>query len=187
VISASALLLLCLLSSYWLVLQARWVAMLDPLETMPREMRKPQYRGASFVVNNYAAPAALGTNGWAYADGVIGTSELRTIEGKFYLRRDFRYLWLADKRSNPSYFEPDYFMCWYHTTLVYGGPKCQDVRLVAEARAGTSLLGNREVARDRSGRDQWSIVKLNWTYPPGSGRKIEWHGRQFWRTLALPE
>jgi hypothetical protein len=57
---------------------------------------------------------------------------------------------------------------------------------VSEARSGKGLLRHREVAADPSGRDTWSIVKLDWTYPPGSGKRIEWHARQFRRTLALP-
>jgi hypothetical protein len=138
-------------------------------------------------VNTYAAPAAFLTQAWAYFDPQMGKSELRNPEGKFYLRRDFRYLWLADKRSNANYFEPDFFLCWIPPQLLYSGDQCQDLQLVAEARRETSLFGHREVARDQSLRDAWSVVRLNWTYPPGSGKKIEWHYRQFRRTLALPE
>lgn len=188
-LSVGALVLLGLLSWYWLMLQARWVAELDPRDALLKELQKPQYEGASFVVNNYAAPVAFVTNGWAYGDGLMGTSELRDPDGdgKLYLRRDFRYLWLADKRSNPTYFEPDYFVCWYHQKLLYGRQKCQGQQIVAEARAGTGMLSHREVSRDESSRDAWSIIRLDWTYPPGSGKKIEWNYRQFRRTLALPE
>ena len=188
-LSVGALLLLCLLSWYWLMLQAGWIARHDPRATMLKELQKPQYQGASFVVNTYAAPIAFITKGWAYFDPQLGKSELRKLEGGFYLRRDFRYLWLADKRSNTKYFEPDYFVCWTHRQLldpVVGGDVCQDLQIVAEARGGTSLLGHREVSRDESGRDAWSIVKLNWTYPPGSGKKMQWDDRQYRRTLALP-
>jgi len=188
-LSGGALLLLCLLSWYWLMLQACWIAWLDPNATLLKELQKPQYQGSSFVVNNYAAPIATITKGWAYFDPQMGHSKLRNPQGKFFLRRDFRYLWLADKRSNTKYFEPDYFVCWTRRELLHpvlGRPTCQAVRVVAEARSGTSLLGHREVSRDQSGGDEWSIVKLNWTYPPGSGERMEWHHRQYRRRLALP-
>lgn len=190
IVSGGALLLLGLLSWYWLVLQVRWVYWIEPTAALLKELQKPQYKSASFVVDNYAAPVAFTTKGWAYFDPVIGNSELRNPDGKFYLRRDFRYLWLADKRSNPRYFEPNYFVCWSLRQLldpVSGRRKCEDVRIVAEARSGSSLLGHQEVARDESGRDGWSIIKLDWTYPPGSGKKIQWHKRQYRRTLALPK
>jgi hypothetical protein len=186
--SACALLLLGLLSFYWVSLQARLIGEFDPRAILFKELQKPQYAGASFVVNTYAAPIAFITKGWAYFDPQIGKSELRNPEpGKFYLRRDFRYLWLADKRLNKAYFEPDYFVCWIPRQLLYRGDTCRELQIVTEARNGTSLLRHREVARDPSGRDEWSIVRLSWTYPPGSGSKIEWHPRQYWRTLALPE
>ena len=190
VLAVSALLMLCMLSFYWVTLQAGWIARLDPRATLLKELQKPQYLGASFAVNTYAAPVAYLAQGWAYFDPQLGKSELRNPEGKFYLRRDFRYLWLADKHSNSRYFEPDYFVCWNVRQLldaVGGGPRCRELQLVIEARRGRSILEHREVARDESGRDAWSIVKLNWTYPPGSGKKIEWHYRQYRRTLALPE
>jgi len=189
VLSSAALFLLCLLSSYWLVLQARWITGLDPRATLLKELEEPQYRGASFVVNAYAAPVAYITGGWAYFDPQLGKSEFRRLDGGFYQRRDFRYLWLADKHSNREYFEPDYFVCFTPPQLidVIGVPeKCQELRIVAEARAGTRLLGHREVSRDASGRDAWSILKLNWTDPSGSGKRIEWDERQYRRALALP-
>jgi hypothetical protein len=189
ILSVCAVLLLCLLSGYWLMLQAAWIARHDPQATLLKELQRPEYRGASFAVNTYAAPVAFLAKGWAYFDPQMGQSELRNFDGRFYLRRDFRYLWLADKRSNARYFEPGYYVCWLHRELldpVEGGARCQDFLIVAEARRGTSLLGHREVARDESGRDAWSIIKLNWTYPPGSGRRIVWDDRQYRRTLALP-
>jgi hypothetical protein len=189
VILVVAFALLCLLSGYWVTLQARWITGLDPRAPMLKELQKPEYRGASVVVNAYAAPAAFLTGGWAYYDPQLGKSELRMLDGGFYLRRDFRYLLLADKYSNKAYFEPDYFVCFTPRQLidVIGVPeKCQELSIVAEARAGTSLLGHREVARDESGRDSWSIIRLSWTYPPGSGIRIRWDDRQYRRALALP-
>ena len=177
---SGGVLLLCLLSGYWLILQASYVGWLDPKATLLKELQKPQYQGASFVVNNYAAPIAAITKGWAYFDPRMGNSKLLNVNGEFYLRRDLRYLWLADRRSNPKYLEPDYFVCSPLRHLrdpVLRRGTCQDVRVVAEARSGTSLLGHREVSRDLSGQDGWSIVKLNWTYPPGSGKRIQWQDR----------
>ncbi len=43
----------------------------------------------------------------------------------------FRYLWLADKRSNTKYFEPDYFVCWSPRQLfdpVVRRAQCQDLQ-----------------------------------------------------------
>ena len=178
---SGCVLLLCLLCGYWVTLQATYVSWLDPSASLLKELQKRQYQRASFVVNNYAAPIAAITKGWAYFDPTMGESKLQNVNGEFYLQRDLRYLWLADRRSNPKYLEPDYFVCWPIRQLLDPAlprPTCQDVRVVAEARSGAGLLGHREIARDQSGRDGWSIVKLNWTYPPGSGERVQWQDRQ---------
>jgi hypothetical protein len=183
-LAAASLLLLALLSTYWVVVQGHFVARLVGAGGLLKELEKPQYQGASFMVDSYAAPVAYQAGGWAYFDPVGGLSEVARIGDKFYLNRDFRYLWFADKDTNPEYFEPDYFVCWHRWTVT-SRSSCHAVNIVSDARSGTGLLGFREVARDPI-RDTWSIVKLDWTYPPGSSRKVQWDESQYERARALP-
>ena len=137
-------------------------------------LRAPRYRGASFVTNNFAAPVAVSSGGWAYVDPVIGQGLLRAGDEAPEVARDFRYLWAADRESNRGYQTPEFFVCmmWadLRTAVVNASdaaerwaPGCSDLGLVRAAEAGgLGPLGLSVVARDESGRDRWAIVELDW-------------------------
>jgi hypothetical protein len=100
------------------------------------------------------------------------------------------YLWLRDREENPTYLEPDYYVCMRPQTpftilkLVTGELQdletCDGVPLVRKAANGSlEYLQHRVVARDVGPLDSWAIVKLDWDYPPflralgtGSGRRF---------------
>ena len=157
--------------AYWAILQTTYLDRLPPDHyAFLEKLKQPPYRGASFAVNAYAAPVAAATGGWAYLDPDLGTGEVRLTDSGFRVRRDFRYLWFADK-TNPTYRRPDYFLCVsYQTIRSVVRPNdntCSLVPLVALSRGGGNrYLSHRLVAVDESGRDRWAIVKLDWDHPP---------------------
>ena len=164
---------------YWGVLQATYHAWL-PADRYAflRLLREPPFRGASFVVNGYAAPVAVSTGQWAYYDPGIERAEVALTDEGIALHRDRRYLWLADRDHNAEYSEPDYFLCVSQAYLLFAIQNegrnanadfrgCSQIPLVKQAREGSQpYLQHRLVAADESGRGRWAIVELDWDYPP---------------------
>jgi hypothetical protein len=91
-------------------------------------------------------------------------------------------VWFADRAVNPAYNKPQYFLAmtfqFYATTRGLAPaylmddeatqrPRAGDIPLVRAVREGrTSYLHPVEVARDPSQLDRWSIVRLDWDFPP---------------------
>ena len=93
----------------------------------------------------------------------------------YRVKRDNAYVWFADRAANAAYGKPEYFL-----TMTYRGlglayltdgkaarPRAGDVPLIQAIREGrTAYLHPVEVARDPSPLDRWSIVRLDWDFPP---------------------
>jgi hypothetical protein len=159
-----------MISAFWATTQATYIKWIPADEyDFLTLLDKPPFKGASFVVNNYAAPVAVTTGQWAYYDPIFGYLRLEKIDGESRLVRDFRYLWLAD-RSNPAYLEPAFFLCVIPQdmgTALRPGMRdlngCTNLPLVRDAgKAIPGLLSTTLVAHDKSGRDRWAIIRLDW-------------------------
>ena len=145
-------------------------------------LRHPPYVGKSFISNNYAAPLAEGTQQWAYIHA--GAAQGR-------IAFDDTYLWFADKRVNPAYRRPQYFMCFLAPSLplaVYGirqrlagdaGPAgCTEHALVKRAAGEGAaddtppvvLMETDQEGKHRLGYARWAIVKLLWDAEPSAGK-----------------
>lgn len=171
--------LLLFTAGYWINLQATYVTLLPPTHfSFLKTLAKPPYRGASFVVNTYAAPVAAYTGQWAYFDPVISTGNIQLTDDGYAVDRDTEsYLWLADKRDNPAYRRPDYYACMipqsFPTVLGRLQNRSQDFgicsgigivqRVLSEDR---EVLRHRFIAMDTTDHDSWAILKLDWDYPP---------------------
>jgi hypothetical protein len=167
-------------STAWIHTQAVYMRQMPPDQAgYIQALRKPEYQGASFLVNNYAGPIAAMTGQWAYMGRPTGETGLRLTPSGYSMNSDaWANMWLADKRSNPDYHEPNYFLCTSNLVLttvaaevaqnrVY--PRCTDehLRLRREMEADpTGILAFTIVDRDPSVRDRWMIVKLEWDFPP---------------------
>jgi hypothetical protein len=91
-------------------------------------------------------------------------------------------VWFADRTVNAAYDKPEYFLAMtfqFHGTTSGLGPaylmddeaarrpRVDDVPLIHAIREGrTSYLHPVEVARDPSPLDRWSIVRMDWDFPP---------------------
>jgi hypothetical protein len=132
------------------------------------------------VVNQYSAPVAAFADQWAYFDPLISTGRVTLTSQGYALERDLdTYLWLADRRDNPAYLRPDYYVCMIPQsldTVVYrldprlgigANSRCTSLGLVGLASgAREDAVQPRLMAIDRPERDYWAVVKLDWDYPP---------------------
>ena len=166
--------------AYWINLQSRYVKWLPPDHyAFLKTLAEPPYRGASFVVDNYAAPVAAYTGEWAYFDPMIANGITAQSKDGLQLMGDAKYLWLADKNVNPDYRKPEYYLCMIpqslSTTLARlqsgkrlgsGYPGCSRRRLVqlAQERLPKSspfrLVAIDKAGPERIGFDSWAIVKF---------------------------
>jgi hypothetical protein len=175
--------LLVLVSGLWLSLQIRWVMLLPPNHyAFLKKLAQKPYKGATFVVANYAAPVAAFTGNWAYDGDMLPATQMILTPDGFEMKRDRRYLWLADRNTNPSYRKPDYFICMNpqnfgtlaatlgdrqssHISCLYQEIIRQDLQHIPRP------LEHRLVDWDREGEQRdhfatWAIVKMDWEYPP---------------------
>lgn len=184
-VAASAMVLI-----YWLGIQLYFVRLIPPDHyAFLDRLSRPPYAGKTFVVNSYAAPVAAKTGAWAYLDATLMSSSLEKLEalekvdGRLQLVFDKTYVWFADRKTNPSYSRPDYFMCIIvqsTSTAVEefaerhgvgnGNPGCEANPLVQLARRGqgrTVFPGLELMEFDKEGfrtvgYERWAIVKLHW-------------------------
>ncbi len=175
---------------YWLGIQLYYVRLIPPdhYAFLDKLTRAP-YAGKTFVANTYAAPVAAKTGAWAYLDATLMSSSLEKLEalekvdGRHQLVFDTTYLWFADRKQNPSYARPDYFICIIvqsTSTAVEefserhgmgdGNTGCEANPLVQLARRGKGrtvypALELSEFDKDgfqTVGYERWAIIKLNW-------------------------
>jgi hypothetical protein len=178
---------------YWILVQASYLQWLPPDHyAFVKKLAHPPYRGASFVASNYPAPVAAFTGQWAYQDPAISQGYFMRKGGNLHLAGDRKYLWFADRDTNPEYRKPDYFICMVGQTMGsvanrlmrergigQGEPGCSALSLVRQAqKKGAETKGIRLMEYDRAGleemgTDWWAIVKLDWSEAPG-GIVLDW-------------
>jgi hypothetical protein len=167
------------LVGYWSMVQATYAVRLPGNRfAFLQQLRKPPFKGATFVANTYAAPIATMTGNWAYFDPLALHDQVRVTDNGYALSRDRRYLWFADRDTNPAYLWPQYFLCTAPEDLRAAVPRadkaarlpmgeCSDYGAVELARSGKpSIFHFREVASAIKDADQWSILAVDWHTPP---------------------
>jgi hypothetical protein len=193
-LAAGSLLAFGFLCYYWIGVQAAQVRLMPP-DYLPvlDELAKPPYKGKTFIANTYAAPIAAKTGNWAYLHGSMVENELDVEGDRVSIPFDKRYIWFADRDSNPDYARPDYFIC-----ITIQSPYTVAARMATEEAGVDSAIGCQVhqmviLARDpgdkkvypkleltgidtegpgRVGYERWAIVKLDWSAgdPHKSGR-----------------
>lgn len=177
----TSLLLLGMMGIYWIGMQGLYLRLLPPDHySFLKTLSKPPYRGASFAVDNYAAPVAAFTGQWAYLDPEISSGIIVLSSSGPSLHTDKRYLWLADRRVNTDYEKPDYFLCMIPQTMSSvinvimqrkgmgsGHRGCSRRGIVKLAMQDDRNSPFRLVAIDTEGPrdigfDSWAIVKIDW-------------------------
>jgi hypothetical protein len=170
---------------YWGGLQAFLFRRLPPDEiSFFPILSKPPFCGSTIAASLYGGTVAYFNKKWAYFDGYSALAEGNVTLGPngYRVKRDSPYVWFADREVNPAYNKPEYFMTktsQYFDIVLGKGPayltdeqtgrrsRVGDVPLIRAIREGrTSYLHPVEVARDPSPLDRWSIVRLDWDFPP---------------------
>jgi hypothetical protein len=146
----------------------------DIIGFLPK-LRDEPFRGKSFVALAHAGVISYFTGKWAYMDFYSTLAQGRVTQDAdgFHLALSKTSAWFADRSSNPAYDRPEYFLTMtflgagYANDIASARSKAGDVPLVAMIREGrTRYLHPVEVARDPSPLDRWSIVRLDWDFPP---------------------
>jgi len=97
VMGGAATFVVIFISVYWAGIQVMYARLLPPDHySFLKELRKPPYKGKTFVVNNYAAPVAAMTGDWAYYDPLI-TGGYDPQSGNGWLQTNADYERLRDK------------------------------------------------------------------------------------------
>jgi hypothetical protein len=164
---------------YWGSLQTFLFRKLPPdtISFFPT-LSTPPFRDSTFVALAYGGAVAYFTKNWAYFDFNSALAEGTVTLGPdgYHVKLDKTYAWFADRATNSAYNKPEYFMTMTYQSLGLGylsnrevapRPRVGDVPLIRAIREGhTSYLHPVEVAHDFSPLDRWSIVRLDWDFPP---------------------
>jgi hypothetical protein len=170
---------------YWGSLQTLLLRKLPPDEiSFFPILSKPPFRGSTFAASIYGGTLAYFNKNWAYSDANSALAQGAVTLGPdgYEVKRDDAYVWFADRAVNTAYNKPQYFLAMtflYHGLMQGRGPgyltddetaprpRVGEIPLIRAIREGrTSYLHPTEVARDPSPLDRWSIVRLDWDYPP---------------------
>jgi hypothetical protein len=173
--SGAAAVLLVGMGAYWLNVQREYVRLLPPTHyAFLSQLGDAPFRGASFATNMYPASVAAQTGQWAYTDQALGGGEVDLENDGYQVARDLSYLWVADAQTNSAYAAPEYYLCVIQQSLLTAVQRlaqvqqngCGQLGLVKLAGQDVAFPHDKVVAGDPSGRDGWSIVRLDWQYPP---------------------
>jgi len=170
---------LATIGATWFAVQATYLRRIPPSRVASLFHALEKIAGSSTVVSTYATPVAIQTRQWSYFDpAFFHQREALDDNGYHVSKQDFRYLWFGDWKSNSTYRTPEYFVCWLHLNFfdVVAPAKrwnCGSWVGLADVRHGRSIFDHKEVVRDEK-YDLWSIVKLDWDYPPYLRSLDEW-------------
>ncbi len=167
---------LVFVTQYWVRLQGAYVSKLPPTSILfMKQLALPEFKGASFVSDNYPLPIAYFTGQWAYQDQMIPDhGSVSTVEG-VRLISSGKYAWFADRETNGSYLRPEYYLCRINpdlgiaaalASLLQGGrlENCSGQPIVRAARFnGRHPFRHTLSAIDQTPANLWAIVKLDKT------------------------
>lgn len=164
----------------WVAWQVTYARIAPPTAySFLQRLEKAPYRGHSLVTNVYPAPLVARMGTWGYADASFGSGSLTLGPAGFKVERDLKYLWFADRDTNPAYLKPDFAITVIHPPnfgealerheeWLYPDPahppRVENSGLIRRARSlPQPFLKHRLVESD--GR-RFCAVKLDWDYPP---------------------
>ena len=172
---ACSFLLFILVALYWAAIQVVYAADLSPDAILfMRHLSRPEFKGTSFVSDNYALPIAYYTGQWAYQDQTVPQNIPEDTSRGQTMYISGKYIWLRDRETNLAYGRPTYYLCRINLTLntvqaVAELPRgrrldnCASQPIVRAASTATPAAPFRHVLVDHDpGRaDTWAIVKLD--------------------------
>ncbi|HVT73238.1 MAG TPA: fibronectin type III domain-containing protein [Lacunisphaera sp.] len=168
-----------ILAVQWAGVQAEALRLVPPdsYSFLSRLEREP-YRGRSVVTNVYPAPIAARTGSWGYADTTIFSGLLALAPSGFQVERDLKYLWFADRDTNPDYLRPDLALAFVPTPNVAEAraraAEWRELQATGAARIPPGLVRRassrfQPFLQDRlmhTDNRRLDIVDLDWDFPP---------------------
>lgn len=168
------------LAGWWVLLQTTY-ARVAPADTYSflAQLERPPFKGRSLVTNVYPAPMAARTGSWGYADTSLFSGILRLDPDGYKTEHDLKYLWFADRDTNPSYLKPDLAITFIQTSNFNEArdryqewqsarpgdpPRVESTSLFKRAREPFQPFMHYNVAATDGRR--YSIVRLDWDFPP---------------------
>jgi hypothetical protein len=141
-----------------------------------RTLQAPPLHGATFAVNNYAAPVAYYAGNWAYYDTQLGTGASVAGRPANERRQDDAAQWFADANGSAQYSHPQYYVCMkmpsFDTAIALRDPTRSKSRFpscASEPILHGDTFDDRLVASDYPIPRFWSVVQLD----PGRPRIAE--------------
>jgi hypothetical protein len=155
---------------FWGLLQYNYVKLAPPDRfSFTRSLDNTTF-AQGIVSNTYAAPFGLIANTWAYMNADFGERETKQSVDE----TPTKYLWFADRGSNPAYGRPGVFVCFQPLATysrlndLANSPwtkafSCTKKFLGAESnnRENSGAPQLELVKRDKSS-DLWAIYKIHW-------------------------
>lgn len=170
---ALALTPIWLVAVHWTAshLEARSVFIPNSFEVYRSVERLSEFDGEFFATNAYPLPFTVASRSSGYLDHWFGDNVIELREDGYAIKQDFRYLWLADAKTNPAYLRPRYFICYMNqspyrlpnaTDGSYDGG-CSHSRVIQLAMNPDGIWPDHELLDyDKTEHDRWAIVKLDW-------------------------
>lgn len=168
------------LFAYWALLQATY-ARIAPADNYAflSQLEQTPFKGRSLVTNGYPAPIAARTGSWAYADTSIFSGRVTLTPKGYEVERDLKYLWFADRDTNPEYQRPAFALTVTEAPNFSEAlkryrewqsdppgvlPRVENTSLFKRARDRFQPFMHHQVAATDGRR--YSIVQLDWDFPP---------------------
>lgn len=155
----------------WLMTQANAYRLLSPTQFAFADILRRQAASNDGIVSNaYAIPFGLYAKTWAYLNPEFWRHVARSGDAPDASANP--YLWLADRRSNPDYNRPTFFVCFAPAASVHEIRRIKFGNRRDRASCAPHTLGFgalepgakaivRLLAHDEI-NGQWAVFRLNW-------------------------
>jgi hypothetical protein len=165
---------------HWIRLQTAYIQVAPPDSyAFLSVLDQPRFRGRSVVANTYPAPMAARTGAWGYADTSLFSGVVNLTPRGFETEREHKYLWFADRDSNPNYLKPNIAVSVVQTPNVSEALDRHREWAAAEADPTTPRATSGLIERANSpfqpflshrllysDQRRINIVGLDWEFPP---------------------
>jgi hypothetical protein len=160
----------------WTSVQVYYARLFPPEQAaFLKKLESPPMHGATFAVNNYAAPVAYYASNWAYFDTQVSDGA-RSNRSGLERRQDYSSQWFADASIGDQYHHPQFYVCMkmpnFDSVIALRDPRRWRERFAfcaAEPILSRDIFDDRLIASDDANPRFWSLVQLD----PGRPRIAE--------------
>jgi hypothetical protein len=182
---------LILLVAMWLLAQITLVRAAPPTAFygLASALRSLAPEEATIVSNTYTAPFTMLTGNWSYSDSTFAQANItRDVKHGYGYEADGYTLWQADRKTNPDYARPAYYVCFMPTllsTAAYNFNAPHPVQVCSNFGLGKlaiekkdSIWPEHELVDEDGPKNRWMLVKLDWDFSPYFSAPVAFHVQQ---------